>query len=131
MNEANETYRAASAIAAFDAIQVAFAALVKKGILSKAEAEQILMQAIETIKTGAPAIKPPNCSLSRTQLSFLHKAHSCDRHHIASAAVGANHIHVDGSHVRRVRPYDHPNSAPPRRGFFAAAPLINEVTTLS
>ena len=52
MNEANETYRAASAIAAFDVIQVAFAALVKKGILSKAEAEQILMQAIETIKTG-------------------------------------------------------------------------------
>ena len=52
MNEANETYRAASAIAAFDAIQVAFAALVKKAILSKAEAEQILMQAIETIKTG-------------------------------------------------------------------------------
>src|SRR5262249_39358441 len=49
---ANETYRAASAIAAFDAIQVAFAALVKKGILSKAEAEQILRQAIETIKTG-------------------------------------------------------------------------------
>ena len=52
LHEANETYRAASAIAAFDAIQVAFAALVKKGILSKAEAEQILMQAIETIKTG-------------------------------------------------------------------------------
>jgi len=52
MNEANETYRAASAIAAFDAIQVAFAALVKKGILSKAEAEQIIRQAIETIKTG-------------------------------------------------------------------------------
>ena len=50
--EANETYRAASAIAAFDAIQVAFAAIVKKGILSKAEAEQILRQAIETIKTG-------------------------------------------------------------------------------
>jgi hypothetical protein len=52
MNEANETYRTASAIAAFDAIQVAFTALVKKGILSKAEAEQILKQAIETIKTG-------------------------------------------------------------------------------
>jgi len=52
MNEANETYRAASAIAAFDAIQVAFAALVKKGILSKAEAEQIIREAIETIKTG-------------------------------------------------------------------------------
>src|SRR5262245_28213121 len=50
--EANETYRAASAIAAFDAIQVAFAAIVKKGILSTAEAEQILRQAIETIKTG-------------------------------------------------------------------------------
>ena len=50
--ETNETYRAASAIAAFDAIQVAFAALVKKWILSKAEAEQILRQAIETIKTG-------------------------------------------------------------------------------
>jgi hypothetical protein len=43
--EAIETYRAASAIAAFVAIQVAFAALVKKGILSKVEAEQILRQA--------------------------------------------------------------------------------------
>ena len=52
MNEANEAYRAASAVAVFDAIQVAFAAPVKKGILSKAEAEQILMQAIGTIKTG-------------------------------------------------------------------------------
>jgi hypothetical protein len=50
--DANETYRAASAIAAFDAIQVAFAALVKKEILSKAEAKQILSEAIETIKTG-------------------------------------------------------------------------------
>jgi hypothetical protein len=50
--EANETYRAASAIAAFDAIQVAFAALVKKGILSKAEAEQILREAIETTGAG-------------------------------------------------------------------------------
>ncbi len=50
--EANETYRAASAIAAFDAIQVAFAALVKKGILSKAEAEQILRRSIEAINTG-------------------------------------------------------------------------------
>jgi hypothetical protein len=53
--EANETYRAASAIAAFDATQVAFAALVKKGILSKAEAEQILRQAIETKTGGAGA----------------------------------------------------------------------------
>jgi len=50
--EANETYRAASAVAAFDAIQIAFAVLVKKGILSKAEAEQILRQEIQTIKIG-------------------------------------------------------------------------------
>jgi hypothetical protein len=57
MNEANETYRAASAIAAFDAIQVAFAALVKKGILSKAEAEQILMQASRPSRPAAPAIQ--------------------------------------------------------------------------
>jgi hypothetical protein len=33
--EANETYRAASAIAAFDATQVAFAALVKKGFCQR------------------------------------------------------------------------------------------------
>ena len=62
--ETNETYRAASAIAAFDAIQVAFAALVKKGILSKAEAEQVLRQAIETIKTGGAGDQAPNCSPS-------------------------------------------------------------------
>ena len=58
MNEANETYRAASAIAAFDAIQVAFAALVKKGILSKADAEQILMQAIETSRAAGSWCAP-------------------------------------------------------------------------
>jgi hypothetical protein len=59
--EAIETYRAASAIAAFDAIQVAFAALVKKGILSKVEAEQILRQATRPSRPAVPAIKPPNC----------------------------------------------------------------------
>ena len=53
-DEANETYRMASAIAAFQLTQLAFAALVKKEILPKAEAEQILRQAIETIKTGGP-----------------------------------------------------------------------------
>jgi hypothetical protein len=53
-DKANETYRTASAIAAFQLTQLAFAALVKKGILTKAEAEQILRQAIETIKTGGP-----------------------------------------------------------------------------
>ena len=52
MSEANETYRTASALAAFDAIQLAFAILVKKGILPKAEAEEILRQTIEAIKTG-------------------------------------------------------------------------------
>jgi hypothetical protein len=51
-DNANGTYRAASAIAAFDATQLAFVALVKKGLLSKTEAEGILRQAIETIKTG-------------------------------------------------------------------------------
>jgi hypothetical protein len=42
----------ASAIAAFQLTQLAFAALVKKGILPKAEAEEILRQAIEAIETG-------------------------------------------------------------------------------
>jgi hypothetical protein len=53
-DEANETYKTASAIAAFQLTQLAFATLVKKGILPKAEAEQILRQTIETIKTGCP-----------------------------------------------------------------------------
>ena len=48
----NDVHQTASAIAAFDATQLAFAALVKKGILPKAEAEQILRQAMEVIKTG-------------------------------------------------------------------------------
>ncbi|SRR6266516_7553200 len=63
-DEANETYRTASAIAAFQLTQLAFAALVKKGILTKAEAEQILRQAIEAIKPATPGIEPPNCSPS-------------------------------------------------------------------
>jgi hypothetical protein len=73
--EAKQTYRAASAIGAFDAIQVAFAALVKKGILSKAEAEQILMQAIETIRPAAPMIKPsPYCRVAGSNLELFSKA---------------------------------------------------------
>ncbi len=52
MNEANEAHRAASALAAFQLIQLAFA--VKKGILPKAEAEEILREAIESIKAGGP-----------------------------------------------------------------------------
>jgi hypothetical protein len=54
MNEANEAHRAASALAAFQLTQLAFAALVKKGILPKAEAEEILREAIESIKAGGP-----------------------------------------------------------------------------
>jgi hypothetical protein len=38
----------------FANLQLAFAALVKKGILSTAEAEEILRQAIQAIKTGGP-----------------------------------------------------------------------------
>src|SRR5205807_4366502 len=49
-----EVYGAASAIAAFQLAQLAFAALVKKGILPKAEAEQILRQAIEAMRTAGP-----------------------------------------------------------------------------
>jgi hypothetical protein len=44
-----------------DAIQVAFAALVKKGILSKVEAEQILSRQSRPSRPAVPAIKPPNC----------------------------------------------------------------------
>jgi hypothetical protein len=47
----NDVHVTASAIAAFEATQVAFVALVKKGILSKAEAEVALREAIEVIKT--------------------------------------------------------------------------------
>jgi len=53
MNDAKEPHTAASAIAAFDATQLAFVALVKKGALSKIEAEEILRQAIKTIKTAS------------------------------------------------------------------------------
>jgi hypothetical protein len=61
-DEANETYKTASAIAAFQLTQLAFATLVKKGILPKAEAEQILRQTIETIKTGCPWSAAPHRS---------------------------------------------------------------------
>jgi hypothetical protein len=54
MNEANEAHRAASALAAFQLTQLAFAALVKKGISPKAQAEEILREAIESIKAGGP-----------------------------------------------------------------------------
>jgi hypothetical protein len=47
----NDVHVTASAIAAFEATQVAFVALVKKGILSKAEAETALRKAAEVIKT--------------------------------------------------------------------------------
>jgi hypothetical protein len=47
----NDVHVTASAIAAFEVTQVAFVALVKKGILSKAEAEVALRKAIEVIKT--------------------------------------------------------------------------------
>jgi hypothetical protein len=53
MNEANEAHIAASAIATVNATQLAFVALVKKGILSKIEAEEILRQAIGAIKTAS------------------------------------------------------------------------------
>jgi len=62
--DANETYRAASAIAAFDAIQVAFAALVKKEILSKAEPNKYSARQSRPSRPVASAIKPPNCSPS-------------------------------------------------------------------
>jgi hypothetical protein len=55
MNDAKEPHTAASAIAAFDATQLAFVALVKKGALSKIEAEEILRQAIKTASTGDQA----------------------------------------------------------------------------
>ena len=50
----DDVHQTASAIAAFQLAQLAFAALVKKGILPKAEAEQILRQAIEAMRTAGP-----------------------------------------------------------------------------
>jgi hypothetical protein len=47
----NDVHVTASAITAFEATQAALAALVKKGILSTAEAEAMLKKAIEVIKT--------------------------------------------------------------------------------
>ena len=47
----NDLHVTASAMAAFDAIQGVFVALVKKGVLSKADAEAILREATEAVKT--------------------------------------------------------------------------------
>ena len=57
MNEANEAQTAASAIAAFNATPTRFVALVKKGILSKIEAEEMFRQAIEAIKAASATDK--------------------------------------------------------------------------
>jgi hypothetical protein len=48
-----DIHETASAIAAFDATKVAFVALVKKGVLSKAEAEAVVRKAVEAVKTGS------------------------------------------------------------------------------
>jgi hypothetical protein len=53
-DEANEAGRTASAIAAFQLSQFAFAALVKNGIVPKTEAEKMLKQAIAANRTGGP-----------------------------------------------------------------------------
>jgi hypothetical protein len=53
-DEANEALRAASAIAAFQLADLAFATLVKNGILPKADAERLLTQAIAANRTGGP-----------------------------------------------------------------------------
>jgi hypothetical protein len=49
----NDVHETASAVAAFDATKVAFVALVKKGVLSKAEAEAVVRKAVEAVKTGS------------------------------------------------------------------------------
>jgi hypothetical protein len=53
-NEVNEANRAASSIAAFQLAQLCFSALIRNGILPKAEAEKMLRQAIEANRTGGP-----------------------------------------------------------------------------
>jgi hypothetical protein len=53
-DEANQAHYAASAIAAFQLAQFAFAGLVKNGIVPKAEAQQALKQAIEANRTCGP-----------------------------------------------------------------------------
>ena len=57
MNDANEAHIAASALAAFQLTQAAFAALVRKGILSKTEAEEFLRQATDAIKADGPGAR--------------------------------------------------------------------------
>jgi hypothetical protein len=47
----NDVHVTASAMAAFDGVQVAFMALVNKGVLSNAEAEAIVRKAIKAVKT--------------------------------------------------------------------------------
>jgi hypothetical protein len=65
-----------------------------------------------------PSVIPQNARRCRpTQLSSLQKAHSCDRHHIASAmAELASYL----SMVPHMRSFDVPpkDSAPLTRGFF-------------
>ena len=51
MNDAKEPTQRRQLLPLFDATQLAFVALVKKGILSKTEAEAILRKAIEAVKT--------------------------------------------------------------------------------
>src|SRR5437899_2290790 len=53
MNDAKEPTQRRQLLPLFDATQLAFVALVKKGALSKIEAEEILRQAIKTIKTAS------------------------------------------------------------------------------
>jgi hypothetical protein len=67
----NDIHKTASAIAAFLGTQLAFVALVKKGILSKAEAEEILRQAIEAINNRLHKCAFGEISLTMTQLRAI------------------------------------------------------------
>jgi len=52
--ELNQAHFAGSAIAAFQLAQFAFAALVRNGIVPKADGERMLRQAIAANETGGP-----------------------------------------------------------------------------
>jgi hypothetical protein len=52
LNEPNEAYTAAHAIAGSQLADIAFGVLVKNGILPKSDAERLLKQAIAGNKTG-------------------------------------------------------------------------------
>jgi hypothetical protein len=52
--ELNKIHTAASAIAAFHLAQLSFSALVKNGIVPKADGERMLRQAIEANRTAGP-----------------------------------------------------------------------------